>query len=63
MLTYGEATGTGKLAPVKSARGKLGALASDSSAGDPALLDTLDRALLLLKQGEDRRPRASRCAR
>ena len=29
-------------------------LATDNSAGDPALLDTLDRALLLLKQGEDR---------
>ncbi len=52
LLTYGETTGAGKLAPVKQLRGKLGALASDGTAGDPALLDTLDRALLLLKKAK-----------
>ncbi len=52
VLAYGDATGSGKLAPVKQLRGKLGALASDGSAGDPALLDTLDRALLMLKKAK-----------
>jgi hypothetical protein len=51
LLTYGEAPGTGKLAPIKGLRGKV-ALSGDSSAGDPALLDTIDRALLLLKRAK-----------
>jgi hypothetical protein len=49
LLTYGEAPGAGKLAPVKGLRGKV-SLTGDSSAGDPALLDTIDRALNLLKR-------------
>lgn len=51
VLTYGETAGTGKLAPVKSVHGKV-SLSGDSSAGDPALLDTIDRALLLLKRAK-----------
>jgi hypothetical protein len=51
LLTYGEAPGTGKLAPIKTVRGKV-SLSGDSSAGDPALLDTIDRALLLLKRAK-----------
>ena len=51
LLTYGEAPGTGKLAAIKSVRGKV-SLSGDSSAGDPALLDTIDRALLLLKRAK-----------
>jgi hypothetical protein len=51
LLTYGEAPGTGKLAAIKGVRGKV-ALSGDSSAGDPALLDTIDRALLLLKRAK-----------
>jgi hypothetical protein len=49
VLPYGEAASTGKLATAKSLRGKL-ALSTDGSAGDPALLDTLDRALHLLRK-------------
>ncbi len=51
VLQFGETTGTGKLTTAKAARGKV-MLASDNSAGDPALLDTLDRALLLLKKAK-----------
>jgi hypothetical protein len=50
ILPYGGATGTGKLASLKTARGKLQEVSSDGSAGEPALLDSLDRALLLLKR-------------
>lgn len=51
VLPFGEATGRGKLASVKHVRGKL-SLISDNSAGDPTLLDTLDRALLLLRKAK-----------
>jgi hypothetical protein len=51
VLPYGETVATGKLATVKATRGKV-PLASDSSVGDPALLDTLDRALMLLKKAK-----------
>lgn len=51
VLTYGESPGTGKLAPLKSLRGKL-SISGDGSAGDPALLDTVDRALMLLKRAK-----------
>jgi hypothetical protein len=51
VLAYGENTGTGKLAPIKNVRGKL-ALSTDNSAGDPTLLDTLDRALMLLRKAK-----------
>jgi len=49
LLTYGEAPGAGKLKPVKELRGRV-SLSGDGSAGDPALLDTIDRALGLLKR-------------
>lgn len=52
VLPYGDGTGTGKLGTVKAARGKLAEIASDGSAGEPALLDTLDRAMLLLKRAK-----------
>jgi hypothetical protein len=51
VLKFGETAGTGKLAPIKSVRGKV-SLSSDNSAGDPALLDTLDRALRLLRKAK-----------
>jgi hypothetical protein len=51
VLPFGETTGSGKLAPIKQVRGKV-ILASDNSAGDPTLLDTLDRALMLLKKAK-----------
>ncbi|HSS02513.1 MAG TPA: FHA domain-containing protein [Kofleriaceae bacterium] len=52
ILTYGEATGTGKLGTLKSGRSRLSQASQDGSAGEPALLDTLDRALLLLKRAK-----------
>ncbi len=51
VLPYGEAVSVGKLSTAKALRGKL-QLATDSSVGDPALLDTLDRALMLLKRAK-----------
>jgi hypothetical protein len=51
VLPYGESVSTGKLAAIKSVRGKV-ALSSDNTAGEPAMLDTLDRALLLLKKAK-----------
>ncbi|MGH2900893.1 MAG: hypothetical protein ACRDMZ_19615, partial [Solirubrobacteraceae bacterium] len=52
ILTYGDATGSGKLGTLKSARSRLSQASQDGSAGAPALLDTLDRALLLLKRAK-----------
>ncbi len=51
VLPYGETAATGKFATVKMIRGKL-QLATDNSVGDPAMLDTLDRALMLLKRAK-----------
>lgn len=51
ILPYGESVGTAKLAPAKQSIGKLRELAGDD-AGDPALLDTLERALLLLRKAK-----------
>ncbi|HSN28147.1 MAG TPA: FHA domain-containing protein [Kofleriaceae bacterium] len=48
VLSYGETPGTGRLQSIKSVRGKL-SINGDASPGDPALLDTLDKALRLLK--------------
>jgi hypothetical protein len=49
ILPYGESQGAGKLGAVKQARSRVGALASDGSVGEPRLLDTLERALTLLR--------------
>src|SRR5262245_59013641 len=46
ILPYGDATGAGKLQPLKTARGRIGQVGQDGSASEPALLETLDRALL-----------------
>src|SRR5690606_1998134 len=51
VLPYGESVSTGKLTAAKALRGKI-ALVSDNSAGDPTLLDTLDRALLVLRKAK-----------
>lgn len=50
LVTYGDSIGAGKLTSVKSARGNISALANQSNVSDPALLDTLERALALLKK-------------
>jgi hypothetical protein len=52
VLSYGDGTGTGKLASLKTARGKLSGISPDTSTGDPALLDTLERAMQLLKKAK-----------
>ncbi len=50
LLPYGDAIGTGKLTALKVARGRLDQLSSDGSTEDPALLETIERALILLKK-------------
>jgi hypothetical protein len=50
IFTYGEAVSAGKLEKVKAARARLGGIASDGTAGDPAMLEAVDRALILLRR-------------
>jgi hypothetical protein len=50
VLMYGESLGAGKLGSLRGARGRVTNLASDASVGDPALLDSIERALVLLKK-------------
>ncbi len=52
ILPYGETVGTGKLAPLKTARAKVAGVTQDGTAGDPALVETVERALLLLKKAK-----------
>jgi FHA domain len=52
VLQYGDATGGGKLGTVKAARNKLAQISPDASPADPALLDTVDRALGLLRRAK-----------
>ena len=52
IVSYGDTVGGGKLLGAKAARAKVNALTSDGSAGDPALLDTLERALSMLKRAK-----------
>ncbi|HEU0036988.1 MAG TPA: FHA domain-containing protein [Kofleriaceae bacterium] len=52
ILTYGETIGAGKLGSVKTARGKISSVTTDNSTADPVLLDTLERALVLLKKAK-----------
>ncbi len=52
VLPYGEAIGTGKLTPLKAARTKVTQLAHDGTSGDPALLETVERALVMLKKAK-----------
>lgn len=55
ILGYGDATEAGKLGTLKAARIRIGQLAQDGSVGEPALLDTLDRAVRLLKKARPAR--------
>jgi hypothetical protein len=50
IMSYGDGTGTSKLGTVKAARTRLAQVSQDGTASEPALIDTLDRALLLLKK-------------
>ena len=53
VLGFGEATATErKLVGLKAARGKLGQIAPDGSTGEPALIDTLEGALRLLRRAK-----------
>ena len=55
-MTYGETVGAAKLGTLKAARDKLRQLSVDGTVADPALLDTLDRALRLLKTAKTEPP-------
>jgi hypothetical protein len=59
ILAYGDATDAGKLGSLKAARARLAQLAQDGSASEPALLDTLDRAVRLLKKARTSREGAA----
>jgi hypothetical protein len=50
VLTYGDSLGAGKLGSAKAARAKVAALSSDNSAGEPVLLDSVERAIGMLKK-------------
>jgi hypothetical protein len=50
ILPYGENTGAAKLAPAKSV--KLGNIPADGTVGDPALMDSVDRALAMLRKAD-----------
>jgi hypothetical protein len=53
ILAYGESTATEKkLISLKATRGKLAQVSSDGSSGEPALVDTLEGALRLLKRAK-----------
>jgi hypothetical protein len=52
ILAYGEAIGAGKLGSMKSARSKATSLTNDATTGDPALLETIERGLSLLKRAK-----------
>ncbi len=52
ILPYGESIGAGKLTSLKAARTRATALTNDGSAGDPAMLQTIERGLSLLKHAK-----------
>ncbi|MEO8699815.1 MAG: FHA domain-containing protein [Kofleriaceae bacterium] len=52
VLTYGNTLGLGKLAKVKTARAQVSTLVSDLSTGEPVLLDSVERALGMLKKAK-----------
>jgi pSer/pThr/pTyr-binding forkhead associated (FHA) protein len=52
VLPYGDSTGSSKLGSLKSGRNRLTEVVQDGSVSEPALLDTLDRALRLLKRAK-----------
>ncbi len=50
LLTYGDSLAPGKLGTMRAARGRIGSLQSDGSVGEPVLLDTIERALTILRK-------------
>jgi hypothetical protein len=52
VLAYGETLQSAKLAPIKTARAKLGQVQNDGTAADPLLLEAVERGLALLKKAK-----------
>jgi hypothetical protein len=52
ILPYGESVGTGKLLGLKAGRAKVKDVSQDNFAGDPALIETVERAVQLLKKAK-----------
>ena len=52
ILPYGESIGNGKLTSLKAARTRATALTNDGTTGDPAMLETIERGLSLLKRAK-----------
>ena len=52
VVAYGETVQAAKLAPIKTARAKLGQVQNDGTATDPLLLEGIERALALLKKAK-----------
>lgn len=52
VLPYGETLPGGKLLPLKNARSKISQVQSDGTATDPLLVDTVERALAILKKAK-----------
>ena len=52
LLPYGESIGAGKLGSLKSARQKAAALSNDGTTGEPAMLETIERGLSMLKRAK-----------
>lgn len=52
VLPYGDAVGAGKLQSAKAASGRVKQLTNDGSSGDPALLETVERALTMLRKAK-----------
>ncbi|MDX2087330.1 MAG: FHA domain-containing protein [Kofleriaceae bacterium] len=52
VLAYGDAVGGGKLQSAKAASSRVKQLSNDGSSGDPALLETVERALSILRRAK-----------
>ena len=52
ILPYGDAIGAGKLSTMKQARARAIALVNDGTSADPALLETIERGLSLLRRAK-----------
>ena len=52
IIPYGETLAAGRLDKLRAARRKLSLVSSDGTAGDPALADGIDRALILLRKAK-----------
>jgi hypothetical protein len=60
VLPYGETLLSAKLGPLKTARAKLAQVQSDGTASDPLLLESVERALAMLKKAKTEPERSLR---